>query len=77
MDEFEIRKAAYEIMEEDQDTEKEFGDSSSKILSKKVLSGLEKGSREFAKILGQAIGRVAKRADMSKSEVDKLLTVPA
>lgn len=68
-----IRKAAYETMREDQEIEDEFGPSSSKILSKKILSGLKKGSREFATILGNAIGRIAKSAGMSESELNSTL----
>lgn len=71
----EIRIAAYETMREDQDIEDQFGPSSSKILSNLLLSGLKKGSKEFAKILGNAIGRIAARANMSESDVDKMLTI--
>ncbi len=68
-----IRQTAYEVMKEEQEIEKEFGPSFSKILSKKLLNGVKKGSKEFAKILGEAIGRIAKRADMSKSDLDKVI----
>jgi len=71
-----IRKAAYSVMREDQKLEDEFGSGVSKILSKKVLSGLNKGSKEFATILGKAIGRIAKRAGMSKEELNKVVKNP-
>lgn len=68
-----IRKAAYDTMKEDKELEEEFGQSFSKILSKKILTAVGKGSREFAKVLGDAIGRVAIRAKMSTAELNKIL----
>ncbi len=67
-----IRKSAYDIMREDNEMRDEFSPGFSKILSKKVLSGLKKGSKEFAKILGQAIGRIAYEAKMSKEELNRI-----
>lgn len=68
-----IRQAAYDVMREDKEIEDQFGPSSSTILSKMVLNGLKKGSKEFAKILGTAIGRIAKRANMSENNLDKIM----
>jgi len=72
-----IRKSAYEVMKEDNEFEDEFGPSFSKILSKKILNGLTKGSKEFAKILGEAIGRIAKRAGLSENELNRMLENPS
>jgi DNA-binding phage protein len=69
-----IRRAAYATMKEDKEIRDEFGPSSSKILSKKLLKGLKKGSKEFSELLGNAIGRIAKRAQMSKEDLDKTIS---
>lgn len=68
-----IRRAAYDTMREDNDIRDEFGQSSSKLLSKQLLKGLRKGSKEFTKILGNVIGRIAKRANMSLKDLEKTI----
>lgn len=68
-----IRKAAYDTMKEDQEIEDEFGPSSSKILTRKLLKSLKKGSKSANEALGNAIGRIAKRAKMSVQELDKAI----
>jgi len=71
----EIRKYAYENLRDAKDIEDEFGPSSSKILSKKLAKGTKSTSIKFAKILGSAIGRIAKRAGLSKLDIDKAIPV--
>lgn len=69
----EIRKYAYEALESGKEISDNRDKTVSKILSKKLTAGLKKGSKEFAKILGQAIGRIAKEAGLKRTDIDKAL----
>lgn len=69
----EIRKFAYQNLTDEKEDDELYGRKSSKILSRRILGAAKKGSVALAKVLGSAIGSMAKRAGLSKSDLNKII----
>jgi len=68
----EIRKYAWEKFNDEKEV-KEYSNSISKQMSNALLKGVKKSPKVFSKIIGTTIGYLAKRAKLSKQDLDKII----